>query len=76
MKKENTKEEIIEALKDEKVLRCPYCNHKVFIRKEFTKVEIIKDREGIRDEEVEVLFDEYEYRCVKCDKDVLIEELK
>ena len=76
MKRKNIKEEIIEALEGKKILRCPLCNHSVFIRKEFTKVEVTDDGDGFTDKEIDVLFDEYVYRCAKCDEEFTKEELK
>lgn len=73
-KEQKTKQEVIDGLKGKRWMKCPYCKHGVFIRKEFAKVEISDDGESMTDEVIEVL-DEYEYRCAKCDKDLTEEEL-
>ncbi len=70
-----TKEEILEALKDKKALCCPYCDHSVFIRKTYSKVELIDYGETIKDEEVKSLGDETIYICAKCDEEVTEKEL-
>jgi len=69
------KDKILKKLEGESVLRCPFCHHTKFIRKEFCEVEIIKDSDGLKDEVTDVYLDEYEYRCKKCDEEVLVEDM-
>jgi len=76
MKKKSTKEKIIEALEEKKTLRCPNCNHSVFIRKTYDKVQMIDDGEGITDEPIELCCEDCVYICAKCDEEISEEELK
>lgn len=70
------KKELIDALKGKRWLKCPYCKHNQFIRKEFNIVEISDDGESMTDEIVDdVGMPEYEYRCRNCDMDLIEEEL-
>lgn len=69
------KEDILRALDGKKILLCPYCKHRVFIRKEFTKVEITEDGDGLLDNIVDSCWDDYEYRCAKCGEDVEVDDM-
>lgn len=71
----NTKQKILDALKEEKELRCPFCNNNVFIRKHLQKVSLVDDGEEITDIEVDSWM-EFQYKCAKCGKDITEEELK
>lgn len=75
MKIKETKEKILDSLEGKYFLKCPLCNHSVFIRKTYTKVEVSDDGETIKDEEIKFLEDETIYICAKCDADLTEEEL-
>ena len=70
-----TKEELLDALQDKKVLRCPYCKCKVFTRKSLQRVEMIDNGESIEDSEVDSYID-YSYECANCGEDVTEKELR
>ena len=71
----NIKEKILASLEGKYILKCPYCNHTVFIKKVYSFVEMVDDGETIKDEEVKSLENETIYRCAKCDKEVGEEEM-
>ena len=76
IKEQEIKQEVIDGLKGKRLMKCPFCNHTKFNRKEFTEVEIENDGEdNLTDNQTNIYFDEYEYRCKKCDKEILEGEL-
>ncbi len=73
-KETGIKEDILRALEGKKILLCPECKNRVFIRKEVMKVEITEDGDGLLDNIVDGL-EEYEYCCAKCGEDVRVEDM-
>ena len=71
----NIKEKILATLEGKNILKCPYCNHTVFIRKAYARVELIDDGETIKDEVIELGFENCGYICANCGEDVTEEEL-
>jgi len=65
-----TKEKIIEALEGKRILKCPSCNHSVFLRKSFARVEVIEDGDNMIDNLVDSVED-YEYSCAKCGEEII-----
>lgn len=70
----NMKEDILRALEGKSIMLCPYCKHRVFLRKTWARVEITEDYDSLLDNLVEG-FEEHEYVCAKCDEDVLVEDM-
>ena len=72
--KTGIKEDILRALEGKKILLCPYCKHRVFLRKSFARVEITEEDDSLLDTMVEG-FEEYKYRCAKCDEEVEVDDM-
>lgn len=74
MKDKKIKEKILDVLDGKSILKCPYCEHGVFLRKSFARVEIGTEDGVVTDSMVDG-FEEYEYSCAKCGEYVEIEEI-
>ncbi len=68
------KEDILRALEGKKIMLCPHCKNKVFIRNELSKVEITEDEDGLLDNMVGGWGD-YKYSCAKCHEDVDVDKM-
>lgn len=72
-KKDKVKKEVISKLKGERKLRCPFCNHDRFLRKETAYCDIWGREDSMIDENISDI--DYEFFCAKCKKEVTEEEL-
>lgn len=74
MKQKDKRAEVINALKGERKLRCPFCKHNRFLRKETCFCDIWdRGEDGMCDEDIS--HEEYKFFCAKCKKEVTEEEL-
>ncbi len=69
-----TKEDILRALEGKKILLCPHCKNRVFLRKAWTRVEITEEDDSLLDTMVDG-FEEYGYQCAKCNEEVEVDDM-
>lgn len=68
------KEDILRALEGKRILLCPECKNRVFIRKSYSRVEITEDDDGLLDNMIDG-FEKYEYICAKCGMNLDVDEM-
>ncbi len=74
IKHKDMKEDILRALDGEKILLCPSCKNRIFLRTGNSRVEITEQDDSILDTMVDG-FEEYNYVCAKCNEEVDIENM-
>lgn len=74
MKEIDIKLQVINKLKEERKLKCPFCKHDRFRRVETCFCDMWdRGEDGICDEEIS--HEDYQFYCAKCGKEVTDEEL-
>lgn len=69
------KQQVIDKLKGERQLKCPFCKNTRFIRKSTCFCDMWERGEnGLCDEDISS--EEYEYLCKSCGRDLTNEELE
>lgn len=68
------KEDVLRALEGKKILLCPHCKNRIFLRKGYSKVEITEDADCLLDTMVDG-FEKYEYNCAKCNEEVEVGDM-
>lgn len=72
---EDNRQELINSLKEDKQLKCPFCNGTRFRRESVCFCDMWeRDGDSVCDEDISA--EEYTYFCKNCGKDVTDAELK